>query len=246
MGKLIAISAVLHVAALLIVPHVPAFGRHYELAYDVYSVDLVDLSSGAAEQGPEEIAVPEDELQAPPKTTEKTEETIPEEPVKHPKQIAVKPQTTKPAKSLRERIAERLEKQDEKRPATGGTGSGSQGTTPRASGAGSGSRAGRASISAGKFPYSWYLSVIQGKVTSNWEQPSARLVTEDALTVLVSFRIKRDGSLDALTVRRPSGRSTLDQSATKAVRDSAPFPPLPTEYREGYLDVTIEFTVTRE
>jgi TonB family protein len=252
MGKLIAISAVLHVVALLVLPHVPSFGRQYDLAYDVYSVDLVQLPGGAgaaAEQGPEEITAPAEEPQAPPAPPEKTDETISEEPVKRPKQIAVKPPSSVPQKSLRDRISERLEKQDEKRPAGATTPSGSggtQGTTQRGPGAGPSTGPGRATVAASRFPYSWYLSVVQGKVTMSWEQPSARLATDNALSALISFRIKRDGSIDALTVRRSSGRSTLDQSATKAVRDSAPFPPLPSDYREGYLDVTIEFTLTRQ
>jgi outer membrane biosynthesis protein TonB len=38
----------------------------------------------------------------------------------------------------------------------------------------------------------------------------------------------------------------LDQSAAKAVRDSEPFPPLPDDYRENSLQVTIDFTIVRE
>lgn len=252
MGKLIAVSALLHVVALLVLPHVPALGRHYELAYDVYSVDLIDLPGGpgaTAEQASEEIAAPAEEIQAPAPPPEKAEDAIPEEPVKRPKQIAVKPPSTTPQRSLKDRISERLQKQDEKRPAGATTPSGSsgtQGTTPGGPGAGASSGPGRATVAASRFPYSWYLSVVQGKVTMSWEQPSARLATDNALSALVSFRIKRDGSIDALTVRRSSGRSTLDQSATRAVRDAAPFPPLPSDYREGYLDVTIEFTLTRQ
>jgi len=49
-----------------------------------------------------------------------------------------------------------------------------------------------------------------------------------------------------VTVRKSSGRSTIDQSAAKAVRNSAPFPPLPDDYRDDRLDVTIDFTVERE
>ena len=49
-----------------------------------------------------------------------------------------------------------------------------------------------------------------------------------------------------MTVRKSSGRSTVDQSAAKAIRDSAPFPPLPDDYRDSFLDVTIDFTITPE
>jgi protein TonB len=101
-------------------------------------------------------------------------------------------------------------------------------------------------VTASRFPYGWYLSVIQGKVSSNWDQPSARLLAEDSLTASVSFTIRRDGSVHGIQVSRSSGRSTVDQSAARAVRDSAPFPPLPDDYMRDTLEVTIDFTIVRE
>ncbi|MFH1502554.1 MAG: TonB family protein, partial [Candidatus Eisenbacteria bacterium] len=87
---------------------------------------------------------------------------------------------------------------------------------------------------------------VQGKVSSNWSQPSARLIVEDSLTVSVSFVIRRDGSVGDVRIARSSGRSTVDQSAAKAVRESIPFPPLPDDYLQERLDVTIDFTIVRE
>jgi len=52
--------------------------------------------------------------------------------------------------------------------------------------------------------------------------------------------------VSAVTVRKSSGRAAIDQSAARAVRSAAPFPPLPNDYREDSLDVTIDFTVERE
>ncbi len=239
MGRFLIISAILHAVLLLIAPLVPRLTGDTPTSMDVYAVELLDVTATAQPVSPAVEPAPE---VAPPKAEEPPEEVISERPRKAPAKTAVKP-PPRPETSLSERLNERLKAEDdrratapqpsESRPAT---------STPRpVSGT-----PGRASISVSRFPYAWYISIIQGKVSSNWKQPSDRLVSEEALSVRVSFRISRDGSVDAVTVRKSSGRTTIDQSAAKAVRNSAPFPPLPDDYRDDRLDVTIDFTVERE
>ncbi|HYE77396.1 MAG TPA: energy transducer TonB [bacterium] len=45
----------------------------------------------------------------------------------------------------------------------------------------------------------------------------------------VAFTVGADGSLSDLTLRTSSGTEALDDAALQAVRDAAPFPPLPPE-----------------
>jgi protein TonB len=182
-----------------------------------------------------------------PKVETPAPDGIPEEPRKAPARSVPKP-PPRPEKTLEERINERLKAEDSRRGAEPAAAPETQRAARPAgsSGSASGAGPGRTSISVSRFPYAWYVSIIQGKISSNWKQPSDRLVSEDALTSRVSFRISRNGSVDAITVRRSSGSTTVDQSATKAVRAAAPFPPLPDDYRENSLDVTIDFTVERK
>jgi len=242
MGRFLIISAILHAALLVIAPLVPRLTGDTPTAMDVYAVELFDLEAAAqpADEPAQEPAPEPERVQ--PKAEAPPEEVIAERPRKAPAKTAVKP-PPRPETSLTERLNERLKAEDDRRatepqpaqerPAT---------STPRpVSGT-----PGRTSINVSRFPYAWYISIIQGKVSSNWKQPSDRLVSEEALSVRISFRISRDGSVDAVTVRKSSGRSTIDQSAAKAVRNSAPFPPLPDDYRDDRLDVTIDFTVERE
>lgn len=56
---------------------------------------------------------------------------------------------------------------------------------------------------------------------------------------LVSLRIARDGSVQALTIRRSSGEPLLDDSALATVRRAAPLPPLPAGLPEAALDVNV-------
>lgn len=243
MGRFLIVSAILHAVLLLLAPLVPRLTGDTPSAMDVYAVELLDVTASGqpvAAPTPEPTVEPE---RAEPKVEERSEDVIPENPRKAPAKTAVKT-PPRPVKSLAERLGDRLKAEDDRRasePQPAQERSRAQAARPAAAGV-----PGRTSISVSRFPYAWYISIIQGKVSSNWKQPSDRLVSEEALSVRVSFRISRDGSVDAVTVRKSSGRSTIDQSAAKAVRSSAPFPPLPDDYRDDQLDVTIDFTVERE
>jgi protein TonB len=231
MAKLLVISAILHAVVLLLVPLIPAVHRRFEFEPQAYSVELVDL--------PRSTPAQESTVEPPPEPTRvetpEPKEAIPEKPAPKPKATRRKLPPPKPEKSLEEKIAERLSKQDESRPRD----------EPKAAPA-QVAPAATTTIKASQVTPSWYLSVIHGKVSSNWDQPSARLLAEESLTVVVSFRIRQDGSVSGITVRRSSGRSTVDQSATNAVRSSAPFPPLEGVIPGDHLDVTIDFIMKRE
>ena len=239
MGRLLIISAAVHVALLVVVPLIPGLARDYELGLEVYAVELVAMpeETAVAQQAPAEPEPEAVEAAPEPKVEEVEEEAeIPEEPPPRPKRVVVKPPPAEPQQSLADRLAERMKEQDASRPAQTPRNDAPATPAPQTS---------TATVAASRFPYGWYLSIVQGKVSSNWDQPSARLIGEDALTVVVSFRIRRNGTVEAIAVRRSSGRQTVDQSAAKAISDSAPFPPLPDDYLEERLDVTIDFTISR-
>lgn len=87
------------------------------------------------------------------------------------------------------------------------------------------------------FPFIWYLQQAQSQITGNWNRLSS---TQGR--VQIYFRIKRDGSLDAIRVEIPSGNATLDQSALLAVKRSDPLPRLPDGFEGQTLGVRFWFT----
>jgi TonB family protein len=91
----------------------------------------------------------------------------------------------------------------------------------------------------------YYLTMLQGKITRNWKQPSARFTAGKAPTARVSFTVLRSGEIANLRVSRSSNWPTVDESAKQAVRSSAPFAELPSTYLGDRLDVTIDFTITQ-
>jgi protein TonB len=237
-GRLFGISAAAHVVILLFFAFMPNLIHERELGMDVYAVELVDVSSQPAPTV--EPTAEADVVEEPPPEPEveeaEPEPEIPEEPAPRPQKTVRKLPPRPEERSLADKIADRLEKNEPVAPIETQT----EETVEAPA------QTSEATIRASSPLPSWYLSGIKGKVERNWKQPSARLIADEVLTVVVSFRIRRDGSAEAITIRRSSGRPTVDQSAAKAIRTAAPFPPLGSIIPEDYLDVTIDFKMTRD
>ncbi len=94
-------------------------------------------------------------------------------------------------------------------------------------------------VDAPKFPFSYYLSAIERKVSSNWFSGSVEHGT--SRSCLVFFRLDRSGRISGLRVEESSGDSYFDRAALRAVRSSAPFPPLPGAFDEPSLGIHFKF-----
>lgn len=88
-----------------------------------------------------------------------------------------------------------------------------------------------------RFPFSYYLSAIERKVSQNWFSG----VGGGGLSCVVYFRLSRDGRIADLRVEQTSGNSYFDRSATRAVRSAAPFPPLPRAFADEFLGIHFTF-----
>lgn len=92
-------------------------------------------------------------------------------------------------------------------------------------------------IEGGDFPYTLYIQGMHRKIGNAWfRPPSARDVT-----VVIAFRILRDGTIQDAQVVTPSGNSTFDRAALSAVRSASPLNPLPFAYSGNYLGVQMTF-----
>ena len=88
--------------------------------------------------------------------------------------------------------------------------------------------------------YAYYVNQIKQKVASQWLtsmlDPSA-----SGHRVYISFRIARDGSPSNVTIQKPSGDTTLDQTALRAIQHIDTFGPLPDGYSGSFIDIAYEF-----
>jgi len=85
-----------------------------------------------------------------------------------------------------------------------------------------------------------YTNVVSSRVHSNWSIPPGLKPRGDILAI-IEIKIMRDGSLAYAGFEKRSGNSYYDDSAMKAVKKSAPFPPLPEGFPDNSLEIGIRF-----
>ncbi|MGO9231310.1 MAG: TonB family protein [Bryobacteraceae bacterium] len=88
--------------------------------------------------------------------------------------------------------------------------------------------------------FGWYAKLIVDKVGRAWRTSDLRNVTQVAA---VTFILKRDGSVSHVHITQPSGNTTLDFSAQRAIFDASPFAPLPPQYPRNDAEVELRFSL---
>ncbi len=106
---------------------------------------------------------------------------------------------------------------------------------------GGGFGGGGGGFGAGNFPYTYYIQGIMDRVSSSWFTSLVDPGVAGSFQTTVLFKILRNGQIADLKVEIPSGISSLDLSALRAVQAASPFPPLPNEYEDQYLVIHLVF-----
>ncbi len=92
-------------------------------------------------------------------------------------------------------------------------------------------------LEGGDFPHTLYIQGMHRKIGGNWFRPQAAA----GATVIVYYRVLRDGTITDARVETASGNSTFDRAALSAVRSASPLNPLPFAYSGTYLGVHLTF-----
>ena len=82
-----------------------------------------------------------------------------------------------------------------------------------------------------------YMRELQRRIKMNWEPPKGN----ESKRVVLLFRIGRDGRLLSNKVYKSSGLAVADNAAKAAVELTAPFKPLPPEYKGDSVDIQFTF-----
>jgi periplasmic protein TonB len=93
--------------------------------------------------------------------------------------------------------------------------------------------------------FSWYVKVVQQKVSENWLKYEVDPRITDAQRVYVTFDITRDGRPANVGIEQSSGVPSLDQSATRAIQRIDTFGPLPSDYSGNKVSVEFWFDYKR-
>ena len=81
------------------------------------------------------------------------------------------------------------------------------------------------------------MKELQRRIKSNWHPP----VNYDSKRVSVFMKIDKAGNLVACSIYQSSGYKDVDKSALDAVYKTAPFRPLPNEYKGKTVDIIFTF-----
>ncbi len=127
-----------------------------------------------------------------------------------------------------------------------GTGSGGGGRFSNGTGTGKGNVGnpgpgnpnGAPGIDAIKEPdFGPYMKELQRRIKMNWDPPKGN----ESKRVVLLFKIARDGRLLSVQVHRSSGLPAADNAAINAVKLTAPFRPLPPEFKGNSVDIQFTF-----
>ena len=125
-------------------------------------------------------------------------------------------------------------------PSSGGSGQLSRGSSPSGTGnvGNPGGGGGAPGIDALREPdFGPYMRELQRRIKLNWDPPKGN----ESKTVVLLFKIARDGRLLSCRVHRSSGLPSADQAALKAVELTAPFRPLPADFKGQNIDIQFTF-----
>jgi TonB family protein len=96
-------------------------------------------------------------------------------------------------------------------------------------------------IGLSNFPFTYYLQIIIDRVSNNWFTSLVSPGITGGFQATVHFMIYKNGQISEPEIKESSGIRSLDLSALRAIKSSAPFPPLPRAYEDEYLGIYLIF-----
>lgn len=94
-----------------------------------------------------------------------------------------------------------------------------------------------------KFPFSYYLALVQQKIAKEWEPPAGTPTGEASPVATLRFRIDRQGLVSGVQVEEASASAFYDRSAHDALVRAQPLQPLPATYQGRWLTVHLRFRI---
>ncbi len=91
-----------------------------------------------------------------------------------------------------------------------------------------------------------YAATIKPMIENKKKYPEKARRNDIEGEVRVRFIVARDGTIKDISLNTSSGTSILDNAALKAVRDAAPFPPLPSGLQTGVSELIVKLIYSYE
>lgn len=248
--RAVILSIIAHLMLFLLILFSPYFPKPSRKGM-IHYVNIVSFPGGGGSPGGGggeeefvETTIPERETLRDLTTPQKLEQEKPPT-LRHPVEKPKKETTPKVRKKTTIQKRDKTPKGDtqERKKSTGkGTGSGLRIGVGGSTGTGSGFPSAYSSqIGLSSFPFTYYLQIIIDRVSSNWFTSLVDPGIRGNFQSTVYFKIQKNGQISNLKIEESSGIRSLDLSALRAIQSSAPFPPLPKEYKNEYLGIHLIF-----
>jgi protein TonB len=244
MKREIAGSIILHALVIALALIAPDFGDGKTIEPgEVIQVSLVSFPEMPAG---EEVSLPQSEepiVQPQPSTPPPVEEDIAELPVTRPD---IQPEAPVEPQPIPEETAEPAEEpapeetappETQQRPAAGPTEEEGNEEIHVPPTAGSSPLAG-ATIDNRSFNYPYWFTQAFNKILRNWRNPVS---SDIPIVCVVNFRVIKSGRVIDLRVVESSGIPSFDDACLRAVEKSSPFPPLPRQFADEVIGLTLPF-----
>jgi protein TonB len=95
-----------------------------------------------------------------------------------------------------------------------------------------------------EFMYRGYMDRLKAHIEYIWKYPPEAASKGIYGDLRITFVIRKDGKLGSVKLERTSGHKMLDDAAMKALRDAAPFWPLPEEWGQEAFTINGHFIYT--
>ncbi len=105
---------------------------------------------------------------------------------------------------------------------------------------GGGSPFAGATVDNANFEYPYWFTQAFNKISSNFRNT---VLYDGTLVCVIYFQVIRSGRVIELRVEQSSGVPEFDAACLAAVERSAPFPPLPREFRDEIIGITLPIKV---
>jgi protein TonB len=100
---------------------------------------------------------------------------------------------------------------------------------------------GSISLNTRDYRYFGYMQRLREKIEANWHYPAEAGIRRIAGEVYIRFVITKSGKLASVEILGTSGYRALDEAAVAALRDAAPYWPLPNEWGKDELTINGRF-----
>ncbi len=92
-----------------------------------------------------------------------------------------------------------------------------------------------------EFRFASYFSGIKRKIELVWDYPEAAARRGEQGRLKLRFTIKKDGSLEDVTLLKSSGYPILDDEAIRAIKVAAPYNPFPKNLKQERINIVATF-----